>query len=377
MTEYDYSPEAYEAYLATQAKISRWVDKTNRMYPYLGNPFTPATPAVHGSELPPQQERDAYRSSSKKGKDREKQIGRDGNYDRRKDIDGVWGGERDMDRDRDMNQDKNRVKDRDRYRDRGSGRDSFESHSGSRSRSHSRPPPTRSKSTPLASSKAPHSRRASYDQYAYDRPSENKYHSSKYDSGISIHSRHASQSKPDLSSSSNIRYASPTRYDSDVIPTSSTRKHFQSSSATHLPKSHLPPSRHRASASTHHLPTPTSAPPLTSHFQYPPNPPRKEPTRSLTLPPDDRSRGSPWLTPQPPPPPPPPVIPPGGFYGAPKGQGYYYPRGTGYPNDRRVIPPPPPVIPAPEPGHGHGSHANARGRKMEVCGSLSIVYNRC
>ncbi|KIK06542.1 hypothetical protein K443DRAFT_129821 [Laccaria amethystina LaAM-08-1] len=43
MTEYDYSPEAYERYLATQNRIARWVDGTLTAIPR--NPFTPATPA--------------------------------------------------------------------------------------------------------------------------------------------------------------------------------------------------------------------------------------------------------------------------------------------------------------------------------------------
>lgn len=124
----------------------------------------------------------------------------------------------------------------------------------------------------MASSRVPHSRRASYDQYAYERSTENKQSSSKYDG----YSRHASQSKPDVSSSKS--------------------RHFHSSSAIHLPKNHLPHSQHPASALVHHLPPPTSAPPLTSHFQYTsnlkPSPTRRQSVRSQTLPPEDRSRGS-------------------------------------------------------------------------------------
>jgi len=37
MTEYDYSPDAYERYLATQQRIARWVENTNQ-YPK-SNPF--------------------------------------------------------------------------------------------------------------------------------------------------------------------------------------------------------------------------------------------------------------------------------------------------------------------------------------------------
>lgn len=39
MTEYDYSPEAYEQHLAKQARIARWVDNTNEYTP--ANPFHP------------------------------------------------------------------------------------------------------------------------------------------------------------------------------------------------------------------------------------------------------------------------------------------------------------------------------------------------
>lgn len=341
MTEYDYSPEAYEAYLATQAKISRWVDTTNRLYPYLGNPFTPATPAVHDSDLLPDQQRDMYGSSSKKTKDRDRYMG---GYekDRRRAIERDGEKEKDLDRDRDRDLVKHRDRDRVQYKDR-PDRDSSESHSGSRSRSYSRPPPTRSKSTHMESSRAPHSRRASYDQYAYGRSTENKQSSSKYNLSSSGYSHYASQSKPDVSSSKS--------------------RHLHSSSAVHLSKNSLPPSQHRGFASAHHLPTPTSAPPLTSHLQYPSNlnppPTRRQPVRSRTLPPEDRSRGSSWMASQPQPPR---VIPQGAYYGS-KAQAYHAPRGTGFQNEQRVIPPP---LPLPQgQGHGFASHTQARGRKVE------------
>ncbi|KJA20268.1 hypothetical protein HYPSUDRAFT_826521 [Hypholoma sublateritium FD-334 SS-4] len=44
MTEYDYSPEAVDAYLRKQQQIARWVDKTNSK-PWR-DPYTPATPAA-------------------------------------------------------------------------------------------------------------------------------------------------------------------------------------------------------------------------------------------------------------------------------------------------------------------------------------------
>ncbi|KAL0950460.1 hypothetical protein HGRIS_010409 [Hohenbuehelia grisea] len=43
MTEYDYSPDAYERYIAKQLSIARWVDNTNQHAP--ANPYTPPTPA--------------------------------------------------------------------------------------------------------------------------------------------------------------------------------------------------------------------------------------------------------------------------------------------------------------------------------------------
>ncbi len=44
MTEYDFSPEAVDAYLRKQQQIARWVDKTNSKP--CRDPYTPATPAA-------------------------------------------------------------------------------------------------------------------------------------------------------------------------------------------------------------------------------------------------------------------------------------------------------------------------------------------
>ncbi|CAA7263516.1 unnamed protein product [Cyclocybe aegerita] len=46
MTEYDFSPDAYERHLAKQAQIANWVDQTNGSTP--ANPFRPI-PGEHGS----------------------------------------------------------------------------------------------------------------------------------------------------------------------------------------------------------------------------------------------------------------------------------------------------------------------------------------
>jgi hypothetical protein len=48
MTEYDYSPEAFERYLATQQRIARWVDQTLEQSP--ANPFIPLPPGDHSHD---------------------------------------------------------------------------------------------------------------------------------------------------------------------------------------------------------------------------------------------------------------------------------------------------------------------------------------
>jgi len=58
MTEYDYSPEAFEALIQKQEKISRWVDNTLDHRGEQRNPFTPATPAVLALGLRPPEDSD-------------------------------------------------------------------------------------------------------------------------------------------------------------------------------------------------------------------------------------------------------------------------------------------------------------------------------
>jgi hypothetical protein len=52
MTEYDYSPEAYEKYLATQARIANWVSNTNAQAHKYTSPFVPP-PSSSDSSSPP------------------------------------------------------------------------------------------------------------------------------------------------------------------------------------------------------------------------------------------------------------------------------------------------------------------------------------
>ncbi|KAJ3551610.1 hypothetical protein NP233_g13050 [Leucocoprinus birnbaumii] len=77
MTEYDYSPEAYEKYLATQARISRWVDDTQRTH--LVGPDVPPTPLVTEDSVPLPSTRDESRPTKSKkssGKKRSKSASR-------------------------------------------------------------------------------------------------------------------------------------------------------------------------------------------------------------------------------------------------------------------------------------------------------------
>jgi len=59
MTEYDFSPEAIDAYIQKQAKISNWVNNTNRHPP--ANSFTTATPPLLDRPFPKTQFRTAVR----------------------------------------------------------------------------------------------------------------------------------------------------------------------------------------------------------------------------------------------------------------------------------------------------------------------------
>ncbi|TEB35202.1 hypothetical protein FA13DRAFT_1788782 [Coprinellus micaceus] len=50
MTEYDYSPEAYERYLQTQRRISNWVDKTEGCRPQFANALSPPSDYMPGRD---------------------------------------------------------------------------------------------------------------------------------------------------------------------------------------------------------------------------------------------------------------------------------------------------------------------------------------
>ena len=69
MTEYDFSPEALDAYVQKQYKIANWVDDTKRQPP--ANPFTPATPAVHALQIRREDDDNRHRrKESRNAKDR-------------------------------------------------------------------------------------------------------------------------------------------------------------------------------------------------------------------------------------------------------------------------------------------------------------------
>ncbi|KXN90302.1 hypothetical protein AN958_04335 [Leucoagaricus sp. SymC.cos] len=60
MTEYDYSPDAYKRYLATQQRIARWAENTSRYRP--SNPFV-ASPTSGDSSQNSSFYKDSSRSS--------------------------------------------------------------------------------------------------------------------------------------------------------------------------------------------------------------------------------------------------------------------------------------------------------------------------
>ncbi|KAF7288395.1 hypothetical protein HMN09_01391900 [Mycena chlorophos] len=79
MTEYDYSEEAIQAYLATQDRISRWADTTHRVPQ--ADPETPRTPAPSDAPLPrhsrkSQSVRDRTRSTGDGSRERDRERGR-------------------------------------------------------------------------------------------------------------------------------------------------------------------------------------------------------------------------------------------------------------------------------------------------------------
>ena len=96
MTEYDYSPEAYDRYIRKQHAISKWVRKTKEGP--LGDPHTPATPAFNVYALEDGLDDSLDRMKHRRGQSYDQ-------YDRHH-----YRGheERDRDRGRDKNQDKPR-----------------------------------------------------------------------------------------------------------------------------------------------------------------------------------------------------------------------------------------------------------------------------
>ncbi|KAF8188353.1 hypothetical protein BJ912DRAFT_1059483 [Pholiota molesta] len=132
MTEYDYSPEAFDAYLRKQQQIARWVDKT--AHSPFRDPYTPATPA------------DALRTRALDTDDRrdDSPHRRNASADRRDRPRDRPHRERDRERERPRDtRDRDRDRSRDlRDRERGSDRQSAKTHNKrNRSASHSGPLP--------------------------------------------------------------------------------------------------------------------------------------------------------------------------------------------------------------------------------------------
>ncbi|KDR84929.1 hypothetical protein GALMADRAFT_300678 [Galerina marginata CBS 339.88] len=65
MTEYDYSPEGYERFLATQNRIANWVDQTEQSRPQFEHPFQPGS-AAGPSMRPGNLSYDSHRKLSKR-----------------------------------------------------------------------------------------------------------------------------------------------------------------------------------------------------------------------------------------------------------------------------------------------------------------------
>ncbi|KAJ7496447.1 hypothetical protein FB451DRAFT_1455527 [Mycena latifolia] len=71
MTEYDYSPEAYQRHFETQARIARWAQATHQVPQK--DPFAPPTPANGPAPLPREASRSSRRTrSSDRDRDRER-----------------------------------------------------------------------------------------------------------------------------------------------------------------------------------------------------------------------------------------------------------------------------------------------------------------
>lgn len=61
MTEYDYSPEAYERYLATQRRISNWVDHTENYRPQFADALSPPPSYMPAADADPRTKRSPRR----------------------------------------------------------------------------------------------------------------------------------------------------------------------------------------------------------------------------------------------------------------------------------------------------------------------------
>ncbi|PPQ81220.1 hypothetical protein CVT25_015745 [Psilocybe cyanescens] len=136
MTEYDFSPEAFEAHLRKQQQIARWVDKTNHS-PTLRNPFTPATPAVRALKLQGGYDSEDDRDSSDHRRHRRHES--KDSRDRR----------RDKDKERERDRGREREREREHYQSDSPARPHTKRH---RSTSHSqpatRPEPSRNYTVP-------------------------------------------------------------------------------------------------------------------------------------------------------------------------------------------------------------------------------------
>lgn len=85
MTEYDYSPEAVDAFLRKQQQIARWVDKTNSK-PWR-DPYTPATPAAPRDRTLHDDDGEPHRRRTSERRDRPRDPSRSWSRDRERERD--------------------------------------------------------------------------------------------------------------------------------------------------------------------------------------------------------------------------------------------------------------------------------------------------
>ena len=255
MTEYDFSPEAFEAHIRKQHQIARWVDNTN--HTPLRNPFTPATPAVQAIALSKGYDYDDYDDSSRHYRKKESRDSRDRYRD-------------DRDRDRDRNRGDRIRSDKETS--------SRHHHSSSISTSKTTKTSTTSTSTTLTGTTAATARpantkrhRSASQSHTTTRPEPSRSHTLPLHLQLQIAPHHNTHHKSYLSSQQSLVSPPNNTYPTKLVSRDS--KHSsRTSSTTKLPSptSYLPPQPYSAPAVgnapqlQHHRPHHHQQPPVRS-----------------------------------------------------------------------------------------------------------------